>query len=219
MITTTLYKIIQGELQKQGLNEFVNEQGELVYFEKEHQFIQKIIRYDSDVEKIVNDLFLHLSLENPEFDYHFKKTFTLKFLNRQINFQTVENFQTQLMTTFLTHQHFMNQVYQNFDQFATSATRSTQQNNQLTDGSTVTDTRNAHADLPQNQVNIDVNDSVLESANTNTISKNQQQNKQTTDGTTSGETQNFNIDQFFQASQLLENVLKIFDKKCFLQIF
>ena len=71
MITTTLYNIIRSELIKEGFNEFVNDQGELVLFKEEDQFLTKILKYDDDVKKIVNKLFTEQSLNDPENDGHF----------------------------------------------------------------------------------------------------------------------------------------------------
>ena len=41
MSTFTLYDVIQSELIKLGHDEFVDESGNWVFFDKEHQFIQK----------------------------------------------------------------------------------------------------------------------------------------------------------------------------------
>ena len=54
MKTTTLFKIIQSELLKEGLNEFVDEDGNLIFFDSEYQFTSKILSYDEDIKKIVN---------------------------------------------------------------------------------------------------------------------------------------------------------------------
>src|SRR5699024_9673464 len=101
MITTTLYNVIRSELIKQGFNEFVDEEGNLVLFNEESQFMTKILSYDDDVKKIINKLFTGVSLENRENDEHFKQTFLVRFLNRQINFQTIESFRLSLLSTFL----------------------------------------------------------------------------------------------------------------------
>lgn len=219
MKTTTLYKYIQSELIERGFNEFENAQGELVFFNKDYQFMQKIVSYDSDIQEIVNELFYGLSLDDITNDNHFKKTFILRFINRQINRQTIESFQLELMNTFLTNQVFLNQVYTNLEQYITGTAQSNQQNQQVNDGQTLSDNRQAFADLPQNQVNIDVNDSVMKSATDNTISRNKQTNNQSTDGTTTTESKSYQLDQLLQSNQLMEQVFNLFDVKCFLQVF
>ena len=68
MKTTTLFKLIQSELLKKGLNEFVDEDGNLIFFESEYQFTSKILSYDEDIKHIVNDLFSNHQLDDQVFD-------------------------------------------------------------------------------------------------------------------------------------------------------
>lgn len=218
-LTTSLYNFIQTELIKQGLNEFEDAEGRLILFDKKHQFMQKIISYDEDVAKIVDDLFLNLSLENAENDYHFKKTFLLRFVNRKINRQTIEAFQLELMNVFLTNEFYINQVYQDLDKYMTGTTDSDQINKQINDGTTISDHRQAYAELPQNSVNINVDDTVMTSASDNTISRNKQSNQQAIDGNTKTESKNYALDQLIKSSQIMEQIFLTFDKKCFLQFW
>lgn len=218
-LTTSLYNFIQTELIKQGLNEFEDAEGRLILFDKKHQFMQKIISYDEDVAKIVDDLFLNLSLENAENDYHFKKTFLLRFVNRKINRQTIEAFQLELMNVFLTNEFYINQVYQDLDKYMTGTSDSDQINKQINDGTTISDHRQAYAELPQNSVNINVDDTVMTSASDNTISRNKQTNQQATDGNTKTESKNYALDQLIKSSQIMEQIFLTFDKKCFLQFW
>ena len=61
MITTTLYNVIRSELIKDGFNEFVDDDGNLIIFNEESQFMTKILKYDADVQKIVNNLGINYS--------------------------------------------------------------------------------------------------------------------------------------------------------------
>lgn len=90
--TTTLMEIIQGELQRAGFNEFVND-GKLTFDNKEYAFIQKVLRFDDDVKKIVdNTFFKGFRFNDERIDRYFKEAFTTRFLNREIGRQTVEAF-------------------------------------------------------------------------------------------------------------------------------
>lgn len=90
--TTTLMDIIQGELQKKGFNEFVND-GKLTYNDKSYAFIQKVLRFDEDVKNIVDDIiFQGFSFNDERIDRYFKESFTTRFLDREIGRQTVEAF-------------------------------------------------------------------------------------------------------------------------------
>ena len=90
--TTTLMEIIQGELQRKGFNEFVND-GKLTFDNQYYQFIQKVLRFDDDVKKIVDETFFKGFRFNDErIDRYFKEAFTTRFLDREIGRQTVEAF-------------------------------------------------------------------------------------------------------------------------------
>ena len=90
--TTTLMEIIQGELQRAGFNEFVNN-GKLTFDNKEYAFIQKVLSFDDDVKKIVdNTFFKGFRFNDERIDRYFKEAFTTRFLDREIGRQTVEGF-------------------------------------------------------------------------------------------------------------------------------
>lgn len=211
-VTTTLYKIIESELIKKGFNEVVNEKGELVFFDNDFAFTRKILNFDKDVSTIVNELFfVGQHLPNPENDKHFKKTFLNRFLNREINRQTVEAFSHQVVYTFMTNEEYINRIYTDLEKYLANR----QVNEQKNDGSNVTDNRSAYAELPQNNVNLDVNDTVMISAKDNTINRSKQSNNQQSNG----QTENYRLDELFKTNGLLEQVFNQFDKKCFLQVW
>jgi len=223
-MTTTLFNIIRSELIKKGCAEIVDKNGELVFFNEDVQFTKKILSYDQDVSEVVDKLFSGTTLNDPGHDQHFKKTFLLRFVNRRINRQTVEAFQMELLSTFLTNEDFVNRVYADAEKYVTQTSttdqQNKQQNKQSTDGSTVSDNRQAFSELPQNSVNLDVDDTVMESANDNTISRNKQVNRQNTGGTTSGESsgenRSYSLDELMKSSGLMEELFNIFERKCFM---
>lgn len=226
-MTITLYDFIQSELIKKGLNEFIDEEGNLIFFEQKYQFTSKILSFDDDVAKIVHDLFCGQSLNNKEYDHHFKKAFLYRFVNRKINRQTIEAFQMEMLSTFLSNESFINRIYNDVDKYVTQTSLSHQTNNQVNkqknEGNTTSDNRSAFADLPQNNVQLDVDSTVMESASDNTISRNKQTNKQETDGESSGETigenKSYQLDELFKTNGLLDQIFNVFDVKCFMQVW
>ena len=261
LTTTTLYKIVQSELYALGHdNEIVDKEGNLVFFDNKFQVMSKIMSYDEDIKNIVNHLFNGYGLEKSEHDTHFKKMFFYRFINREINRQTVESFMFELMSTFMMNQDHINRVYNDLEKYilqhATSETsnkqlskeisqqinqqvasqiderlnseNSTSGNTQNTDntskdnsiqnttnnttdastgktsstsnqdttqdttqtvtGNTTSDNRQARSDLPQNRVNLDVNNTLMATANENEISRNKQTNTQDTDTNVTGNT-------------------------------
>ena len=219
MKTTTLFKIIQSELLKKGLNEFVDSDGNLVFFESELQFTSKILSFDDDIQEIMNFLFMDYTFEDKTFDQVFKKMFLYRFINRQINRQTIESFQMQIIYTFLKHEDFLNRYVKDLDKYLMNATEQEQINEQNTDGTTINDNRQAFADLPQSSVNLDINDPIMKSANDNTISKNKQSNEQKTDGRTKGNSKAYQLDQLLKTNGMIDTILDDFDRNCFLQFW
>lgn len=109
--TTTINEYLNSELARMGLNETVND-GKLTFFDEEFQFIQKIIKYDDDVHNIVTrKLFKGFQLPNVETDKYFKQAFVTRFLDREINKQTIEAFASQVMYVSITHDHYINEVF------------------------------------------------------------------------------------------------------------
>lgn len=215
MTTTTLYKYVESELFKMGHNnEIVDSQGNLVFFDNDFQVMTKVMSYDGDVENIVNNIFSQLELDDPLHDYHFKKAFFYRFINRQINKQTIESFRFELISTFLTYQEHINKVYEDLEKYIQGVSESKtisdthsddsseqnsksnstqndtqenenktndtseQKNNQNTTGNTTTDNRNAQSSLPQSNVQLDVNNTIMKTADSNDISRNKQSNSQ-----------------------------------------
>lgn len=219
MITTSLFKVIQSELKKQGFNEYVDQDGNLVFFDEDAQFMTKILNYDEDIKEIMVSLFNGVSLDDRENDEHFKKIFLYRFINREMNRQTIEAFKLELTSTFLMNKTFIEQVYNDLEKYITNENESEQINKQTVDGNTIGNNRQAFSDLPQSSVQLDLNDDTMTTASDNTISKNKQNNNQETDGSTKNKSKSYQLDQLLQSSTIWENVFELFDEKCFLQVW
>lgn len=224
-MTTRLFNIVQSDLIEKGLNEFVDKEGNLVYFNNDYQFMAKILKYDDDVADIVNELFSEQSLNNPDFDKHFKKAFLYRFINRRINRQTIEAFRLELLSTFLVNEDYINRLYEDLDKYLTQANESNSKNNQngkqTNTGANTSDNRTAYAELPQNNVQIDVNSTIMDSATDNTITRNKQTNTLETTNEAADESNSeskaYQLSELFKTNGLLEEVLNLFDVKCFMQ--
>src|SRR5699024_1057121 len=180
MRTTTIYNIVHSELIKRGYNEIVDPDGRLVFFDSDLQFMNKIFSYDEDVSEIVDDLFNGNVLDDPLHDDHFKRSFFYRFINRQINRQTIEAFQLELLSVFMSNQKYINMVYEDLEnhilQKNISHSENEQKNSQVNSGSTTSDNRSAFADLPQSTANLDVNNTTMQYPGDNTISRSKQTN-------------------------------------------
>lgn len=207
--TTTLLEILISELTHDGHNEFFNN-NQLTFFNDKFSYMKKAMMYDADVEKIVNEKFfmgLSLSISDKEF----KRMFLNRFLNREITTQTIELFATQVSYNFMAERRYLESLYTNFDKFVTNEHVS-QGNNK---NNSEHNNRNAYQDLPQDEVNIDLNDDTFNFASNNTISKDKTVSTQDNLNTS----QDYNIDNLLKLNELLNKVLDVFDKNCFLQVF
>ncbi|MDU7578629.1 MAG: hypothetical protein E7K43_20775 [Bacillus subtilis] len=157
--TTTINEYLNSELARMGFNEIVNN-GKLTFFDEEFQFIQKIIKYDDDVHDIVTrKIFKGFQLPDVETDKHFKQAFVTRFLDREINRQTIESFASQVMYISITHSDYINEVFsKDFMMYVnnTSFSESIETGNMI--GQTLNDTNTTNNDKSQSHENFDGNE-------------------------------------------------------------
>lgn len=206
--TATLMEIIQSELQNMGHDEFINK-GHLTFNDSEFAFIQKVLRYDEDVQKIVNSVFFKGFKFNDELiDRYFKESFVTRFIDREIGRQTVEAFASQVLYVTLTREDYIYTVFgQEMQKYMEQHTETISedrgkglentteqgQTKQRTqdkthedyrddtnekyqdttneENSSRSDNRSAESTLPQSEVNLNVDNTVLDYADTNNISR------------------------------------------------
>lgn len=253
--TTTLMDILQGELQRSGYNEFFNDH-HLDLFDDDIIFIQKIMHYDKDVQKLVDRIFFRgYKFPSEHTDFNFKKSFINRFLNREIAFQTVEVFSARVVSKCINQEVYITECFDKLDDFindrAQSKTHSetktsnqtdTNNNNETNgtnDSSSVNqdDNRTLQSDLPSNNINLNVDDTVLDYGNQNNISRNKGTNNQNSTSTNNQKftgnvnqvgsnlndnqvnTDKANINSLQQANQIIEMIFDDFDKDCFLQVW
>lgn len=191
--TTTLFEIIESELDKQGFNEFVNN-GKLTFDDSSFQFIQKVLKFDDDVKNIVDNMFFKgFHFTDDKIDRYFKQSFLTRFLDREINRQTVEAFASQVLFYTIAREDYIytvfgNELYKylenhvdfNSDEIANTISEElsedTQKENNASDRNTkrnsTTDNRELSSTLPQSEINLNVDNDVLTYGDDNTISKN-----------------------------------------------
>ena len=274
--TTTLYEIIESELQRLGLNEFVN--NDRIHFnDLKHSFMQKMLYFDDDVKQIVDHIFFKGFMFNDErIDRYFKESFTLRFLYREIGRQTVEAFASQVLYITMTHEDYIYRVYgsdmykyieQMTDTQSTDIGKALEnaieqgqtkdrqqdksheeyQDHEDTVSKEASDDRSAESTLPQSKVNIDVDNTVLDYADTNNISRKKSGSEtlsdkegtkdSTYDSLRNGEsdtkrntesqnemnrtglTKQYLIDNLQKLYSMRDTIFKTYDKECFLHIW
>lgn len=201
--------ILQSELQNRGFNEFYND-NQLTFYEDEHVFIKKILNYDKDVEEIVNlKFFFNIKLDNPEHDKKFKRQWMNKFLNYRPSFQTMEIFASEVVYVFMNNIDFLNEYYENITDYV----RGKQDNKNVGNENRITDNRYAQATLPQDEVNLNVDDTILNYADENQITR----NKETLERENKDDNFNYDLETLNNSRVLLKQVFEEFEKHCFLK--
>lgn len=208
--TQTLMDYLQSELQRKGLNEFYNNH-RLTFSDPRYAFIKKINSYDKDVQNVVDDkIFIGFKFEGYA-EYGFKKAFILKFLNREIAMQTMDMFSVNLVSLCIQNQNYIENIFNNLQDFVVGGT-----NSRDTDDSTVqSDLRELESSLPQDNVNLNVEDTILNWGDENRINR----NKTTSSDVKTHHSEQYDIGNLLQTNQIIVNLLKTFDKALFSQVF
>lgn len=209
--TTTLFEIIKSELINSGHNEFFNEK-DFVFYDDDFSFIKKAMRYDEDVQKIVNKkIFQGFTFKDKQMDLDFKKTFVNSFLDYEIGFQTIEAFSMKVLKVTLSYQKYLETIYLDFDKFMNglSETNSTGENENTDDN------RRLNSDLPQDNINLNVDNTILNYGNENEINRNRQK------GITKTNSKNnvYSLGTLEKMKELFADVFNIYEQKCFLHVW
>ena len=200
----------------------------------------RILKFDETVKEITTEtIFTGLHLTNGDSD--FKKLFIQHFLNREIKWQTLELFQSKIAATFLMNQDTLNFYYSELDRLLKRANVNDSQNtghdesesittgNNTSKTDNVSDNRSISASMPQDQYNIDVENHIAHTANSNDISKNKnvsetnannnttQKNTGQNNASSQSVSSMYDIAYLREVKAYIQNVLDDFDANCFSQ--
>lgn len=213
MKTVSLYRYLSGELYYLDNTPYLSKDKNYInYFN--NGYMKKIQKFTPEVQKIVNEnIFLFNTLPDESADLSFKKMFIHHFLAREIAFQSVELFSTKVASTFLSNYGVLDNYYTNLSNMLENNTETSADNNT----STTNNQRSIISTVPQNRVNLDLDNNTLDYADTNTIQKNVSENN----GTNTSNSKSYKLDDLvkLQDSSFLVNILNKFDKNCFLQVW
>lgn len=214
-------QILRSQLIKEGKNEFFNG-NRYTGNDKNYRFIQKALRFDEDIERIVTEeIFADYTFPTQEVDHFFKKAFTLRFLNRQIGRQTIEDFSSQVVYCSIIHEQEIEAIYHNFQSALANENKSVSDSNSnnQTNNSSISSDRSANTTLPQDQVNLNLDKNDLAYADDNSVSKSKREDLGNVSATGHTEVSNtsYNAETFKRLQGLWNNYFNEYDKKCFLQ--
>ena len=141
----------------------------------------------------------------------FEREFLQRFINRVIKFQTVDLFSTYLASFISEYQELINYTYDKYDMLVTGQVETVSNNN----STSTNKTNSIYSNLPQNQINMNLDIDTLDYADDNTISKSRATNSGTDKSTSSA----YDIDALNKISALKEQIFKDMDNLLFSQIY
>lgn len=212
--TTTLEEILRNEASKykDWDDIFNNESGQFIRYGATDALIYQVAQYSDMVAELCDHAFFSgYALSNEDADRFFKKMFVNRFLIREIGFQTVDIFRTRLVGLLLQYEKYIVNTYINYEKMFTGHTESTTDQK----GQGLNKQRYAHISLPQNNVNIDLNNDIAEYADINDLTNNSNDNK----SNTKTASDKYSPDVLRKLENVYQRVLDDFDVKLFLQVF
>lgn len=206
--TSRLYDIIYGELERNRA-EIYRSNNQLIF--NQNNLMRKTLEYKDPyfIKMLQETLFFGTStINNRE---RFEREFLQRFINRVIKYQTVDLFSTYLASFLSEYQELINYCYDNYDKLVLGQVDTVSNNN-----STSTNKSNSiYTNLPQNQINMNLDIDTLDYADDNTITKSRGTNSGTDNSTSSA----YDIEALSKISVLKEQIFKDIDSLLFSQIY
>lgn len=206
--TSRLYDIIYGELERHRA-EIYRSNNQLIF--NQNNLMRKTLEYKDTyfIKMLRETLFYGTTPINQR--ERFEREFLQRFINRVIKYQTVDLFATYLATFVSEYQELINYCYDKYDMLVTGQVDTVNNNN-----STSTNKSNSiYSNLPQNQVNMNLDIDTLDYADDNTITKSRATNSGTDKSTSSA----YDIDALSKISALKEQIFKDMDSLLFSQLY
>ena len=214
-ITSSLYYIICSELINSGYNEFITQnRNQLTYYDKNARVISQINMYEKNeiIKACQNTIFYGLSFLNNR--KRFEKEFINHFLTRNIKYQTYEVARLQLVSFVFENLELIESIY-NAENLLLGKSQTT------STGKTTSETTNKnnslYADLPQDNINMNVNNDTLDYASNNSINKSKSNG--TSDSNNVSNSQSYNIDNLTKLYMFKAQLFNDLDKRLFSQLF
>ena len=206
--TSRLYDIIYAELDRHRV-EIYRSNNQIIF--NQANLMRKTLEYKDPyfIKMLQETLFFGTSNINQR--QRFEREFLQRFINRVIKFQTVDLFSTYLASFISEYQELINYTYDKYDLLVTAQVETVSNNN-----STSTNKSNSiYSNLPQNQINMNLDIDTLDYADDNTISKTRATNSGTDRSTSSA----YDIEALSKISALKEQIFKDMDNLLFSQIY
>ena len=206
--TSRLYDIICGELDRHRV-EIYRSNNQLIF--NQANLMRKTLEYKDPnfIRMLQETLFYGTSNINQR--ERFEREFLQRFINRVIKYQTVDLFSSYLASFVSEYQELINYTYDKYDMLVTGQVETVSNNN----STSTNKTNSIYSNLPQNQINMNLDIDTLDYADDNTISKSRATNSGTDRSTSSA----YDIEALSKISALKEQIFKDMDNLLFSQIY
>ena len=206
--TSRLYDIIYGELDRHRV-EIYRSNNQIIF--NQANLMRKTLEYkDPNFIKMLQET-LFFGTSNINQRQRFEREFLQRFINRVIKFQTVDLFSSYLASFVSEYQELINYTYDKYDMLVTAQVETVSNNN----STSTNKTNSIYSNLPQNQINMNLDIDTLDYADDNTISKSRATNSGTDRSTSSA----YDIDALNKISALKEQIFKDMDSLLFSQLY
>ena len=206
--TSRLYDIIYGELDRHRV-EIYRSNNQIIF--NQANLMRKTLEYkDPNFIKMLQETIFY-GTSNINQRERFEREFLQRFINRVIKFQTVDLFTTYLASFVSEYQELINYTYDKYDMLVTGQVETVSNNN----STSTNKTNSTYSNLPQNQINMNLDIDTLDYADDNTISKSRATNSGTDRSTSSA----YDIEALSKISALKEQIFKDMDSLLFSQIY
>ena len=206
--TSRLYDIICGELDRHRV-EIYRSNNQIIF--NQANLMRKTLEYKDPyfIKMLQETLFFGTSNINQR--ERFERECLQRFINRVIKYQTVDLFSAYLASFVSEYHELINYTYDKYDNLVTGQVETVSNNN----STSTNKTNSIYSNLPQNQINMNLDIDTLDYADDNTISKSRATNSGTDRSTSSA----YDIDALNKISALKEQIFKDMDSLLFSQIY
>ena len=206
--TSRLYDVIYGELDRHRV-EIYRSNNQIIF--NQANLMRKTLEYKDPyfIKMLQETLFYGTSNINQR--ERFEREFLQRFINRVIKYQTVDLFYIYLSTFVSEYQELINYCYDKYDMLVTGQVETVSNNN----STSTNKTNSIYSNLPQNQINMNLDIDTLDYADDNTISKSRAINSGTDRSTSSA----YDIEALNKISALKEQIFKDMDNLLFSQLY
>lgn len=213
--TTRIIDIVSSIFQNNCISDMENDcKNQITFFDDNYSYFKKISNFNDETYKMLNKHFFKDNvLKSEKADREIKKIFFTRFLNREIGRQTFEIFLTELVHILYLYDDVLSFYYDNIEKYI--ATQKITKNNNTNEN--IVNNRSIFSTLPQENLNLDVNNDYMQYGDNNTISKTENLQKGVGENVLSDF--DYNVIKNIINNNIIEKIFYKIDKKCFLQVW